>query len=173
MANHGPCIHQPGVFNIEMFDGTQWRCGRNRSTLSAAIATAKHWSNETGRRHRVFSPERELVFDTDTEVMPIAKPSEQARLQRQLAQKDAKGELAADLALYPDRPYAIDVVALLADAHYDLRGRHEMLAGAEAVANLLGAIKAMQGVSTRTGILFSHEQVADLVLAAARVSGGA
>ena len=100
----------------------------------------------------------------------MAKPSEQARLQRQLAQHDA---LAADLALYPSRPYAIDVVALLADPHYDQRGRGEMLAGADAVANLIDTIKSMQGVTTRTGIVFSHEQVADLVLAAVRVSGGA
>lgn len=81
--------------------------------------------------------------------------------------------LAQELALYPDRPYAIDVVTLLAAPHYDEHGRAEMLAGAEVVANLLDAIKAMQGVSTRTGIIFSHEQVADLVLAAVRVQGGA
>jgi len=163
-----PCVHQPGVFNIEMFDGTQWRCGRNRSTLSAAIATAKLWANETGCRHRVFSPERELVFDTDTEVMPAAKPSQQARLQRQLAQRDT---LSDDLALYPDRPYAIDVVALLADPHYDEHWRGDMVAGADAVANLLGVIKAMQGIKTKSGIIFSSEEVADLALAAKRVLG--
>jgi hypothetical protein len=172
MADHTPCIHQPGVFNIEMFDGTQWRCGRNRSTLAAAIATAKLWANDTGCRHRVFSPERELVFDTDTEVMHIAKPSQQARLQRQLAQRDARDALAADLALYPDRPYAIDVVALLADPHYDEHWRGDMIAGADAVANLLNVIQAMQGAKTRTGIVFSHEQIADLALAATRVAGG-
>lgn len=77
------------------------------------------------------------------------------------------------LALYPDRPYLIDVVALLADPHYDQRWRGDMLAGAEAVADLLDAIKAMGGVTTRTGIIFSHEQIADLILAAVRVQGGA
>lgn len=100
----------------------------------------------------------------------MTKPSEQAKLQRSLA--DPRATLAMDLALYPSRPHAIDVVALLADPHYDLRGRAEMLAGADAVANLIDTIKSMQGVTTRTGIVFSHEQIADLVLAAVRVSGG-
>lgn len=92
---------------------------------------------------------------------------------RLLTDDQQKAALANDLVLYPDRPFAIDVVALLADPHYDQHGRADMLAGAEAVANLLGAIKAMQGINTRSGIIFSHEQVADLVLAAVRAQGGA
>lgn len=100
----------------------------------------------------------------------MTKPSEQARLQRCL--NAPRATLADALALYPDRPYAIDVVALLADPHCDLQWRGDKLAGAEAVANLIDTIKSMHGVSTRAGIVFSHEQVADLVLAAVRVSGG-
>lgn len=92
---------------------------------------------------------------------------------RLLTDDQQKAALANDLVLYPNRPHAVDVVALLADPHYDQHGRAEMLTGAESVANLLGAIKAMQGINTRTGIIFSHEQVADLVLAAVRVQGGA
>lgn len=43
----------------------------------------------------------------------------------------------ADLALYPDRPPCIDVVALLSDPHFDGAWRGDLLAGAEVVAALI------------------------------------
>lgn len=57
-------LNQPGVFNIHSFDGQNWRGGMNRLTKEDAIATATRWSAD-GYRYRVYSPEGELVFDTD------------------------------------------------------------------------------------------------------------
>jgi hypothetical protein len=82
-------------------------------------------------------------------------------------------EIAADCLHYPVRPYAIDVVALLADPHYDLQGRGNMLAGAEALQDL---IETLDGVSfTKTGpvMTVSFEDVADIALALHRVKGAA
>lgn len=330
MADHKPCIHQPGVFNIEIFNGTRWRGGMNRRKLDDAIDMAKSWSSSSGYRSRVFSPEGELVFDTDTEAAAIEATSPKSSdmgnrpdrglqalvrtairvhawhtpairlssiagaaywtgvvagardyangIGAQLADAaDARGDspspdelerilqccraglsvdldvlavpkvlkrlaaqgvqisdeliakldidaieqlenstvsrpgdfdnehaaavvdsndrpfheappasvpevywtsskaraaaIARDAEIYPERPYSIDVVALLADPHYDEHGHAEMLAGAEALANLIEALQAMQGIKTKTGIIFSCEQVADLALATKRVLG--
>ncbi|MEN5117466.1 hypothetical protein ABE488_09055 [Luteimonas sp. TWI662] len=59
----GP-IHQPGVYNIEAWDGARWRGGMNRSNRSDAIATAERWSVETVHRHRVFGLDGAVIFDT-------------------------------------------------------------------------------------------------------------
>lgn len=58
--------HQPGVFNIEVFDGSWWRGEMKRFKLNDAIDSAKLLALETGRRHRVSSSEGEIVFDTST-----------------------------------------------------------------------------------------------------------
>lgn len=74
-------VHQPDVFNIEIFNGTSWRGGMNRRTREDAIDMAKSWSSSSGYRSRVFSPEGELVFDTDALVSTSGKnePAEQAK----------------------------------------------------------------------------------------------
>lgn len=69
-GGHRP-VHQPGMFNFEKFDGARWRGGMNRRTREDAIATATKWSSEDGRRHRVYSPGGELVFDTHAETMKV------------------------------------------------------------------------------------------------------
>lgn len=67
----GP-VHQPGVFNIETFDGKRWRGGMNRTKREDAILTAKAWAVETGRRYRVFDPAERLVYETTAS--GVAKP---------------------------------------------------------------------------------------------------
>lgn len=65
-TNYGP-IHQPGMFNIESFDGQQWRGGMNRAKREDAIQTAMQWAAQSGRRYRVFDPDEQLVFDTEAD----------------------------------------------------------------------------------------------------------
>lgn len=57
-------MHQPGVCNIETWDGRAWRGGMNRQTEPEAINAARKWSEENGRRYRAFDIEGRVIFDT-------------------------------------------------------------------------------------------------------------
>lgn len=59
-------VHQPGVCNIEQWDGRKWHGGMNRLTEAGAIAAARRWADEHDRRYRVFDLEGRVIFDTAT-----------------------------------------------------------------------------------------------------------
>ena len=67
----GP-VHQPGVCNIEAWDGKTWCGGMNRTTETEAIETARRWAGDHGRRYRAFDIEGRVIFDSEEQTGALA-----------------------------------------------------------------------------------------------------
>lgn len=145
----GP-IHQPGMFNIEIFSGQRWRGGMNRGTREDAISTAKKWAAEDGARYRVFSPEGELVFDTET-----AQPVDVLAKIRAACDSDAL-------------PYAVYVAVadLIAAAELaNKAGRLNTHSGSER-SDVAEALGLQRNASLHVILLEAGDRLTDAILAA-------
>ena len=123
-------VHQPGVCNIEKWDGRQWHGGMNRLTETEAIDVARRWGDACGDRYRVFDLEGRVIFDTaDTGVLALL---------REMKLRHAGG--------YPLPPFGplVDAVAGLSEASAQVIRAFENLGTANGVVPTLQARNACE-----------------------------